>query len=240
MTMKKILFAATAVLMMMGAQAQNTFKGTITYKIESTGQVAFQIPADQSVKVVKVYENKAMLDQTIQNDRVLTSCVDFSPYIQGLLANDIELETYTGDGKMMLKSTIEQSDIDSLTIPVTEGYYFEYVDGETEQIAGITAKKTIMHNFNDEGEDEPIVFWYSPEIGPAVNFLFGVGIKGLPLKFTVDAGEGKAITYTATEVKEGKVKEVYLLLPAGYTAVTEEEYANFMQELKDAIELLQE
>lgn len=227
-------------LLMIGAQAQNTFKGTVSYKLESTGQVAFQIPEEQSVVQVKVYEDKIMLGQTIQKGLTLTNCIDFSPYIQYLLSQGIELETYTGDGKIMMKQTIEQKDIDSLTIPVTEGYYFEYVDGETQQIAGLNAKKTIMHMFNDEGVDVPMDFWYSPEVGPAVNFVFGVGIKGLPLKFTVDAGEGKAITYTATEVKEGKVKEVDLMLPAGYNEMSEEEYAQFMQELKDAMELLED
>lgn len=238
--MKKILLVATAMLLMVGANAQNTFKGIVKYKIESTGQVAFQIPAEQSVVEVKIYDNQAMMGQSIQNGRTLTSCVDYSPYIQYLLSQDIELETYRGDGKMMIKQTIDQKDIDSLTIPVTEGFYFEYVDGETQEICGVKCNKTIMHKFNEEGKDEPVIFWYAPNMGPEVNFLFGAGIKGLPMMFTVDAGEGKAVTYTATEVKSGKVKEADLLLPAGYKSVTDEELGQFMQELKDAMELLED
>ena len=57
---------------------------------------------------------------------------------------------------------------------------------------------------------------------PVINVLFS-GIKGMPLECTMDAGEGRAITYTATEVVKGKVKEADFLLPDGYETLGEEE-----------------
>lgn len=235
--MKKTLFVAAAMLLMMGANAQNTFKGTVKYKIESTGEVAFQIPEEQSTVEVKVFGEQAKMGNTVQNGRKVTQCVDYSMYVLGLKSQfDVELESDWGDAKFMFKNEVTQNEIDSLTIPVTEGYYFEYVAGETKTVADRTAKKAVLHVFDDEGTDHPIEFWYDPTIGPSNNFLFN-GIAGMPLQFTQNAGEGRAITYTAVEVKEGKVKEADLLLPAGYKEVSTEEYKTFMTELKDAMEV---
>lgn len=237
--MKKILFVAAAMLLMMGANAQNTFKGTIKYKVESTGEVAMKIPEEQSIVEVKVLNDQAKMENIIQRGNVVTTCQDFSQYIMALSMNDITLESYEGDGKFLLKNEITQSEIDSLTIPVDEGYYFEYKEGATKEIAGRTGKQAILHVFDAEGTDHPIEFWYDPTIGPAHNFLFN-GIAGMPLTFSQQLGEGREMTFTAIEVKEGKVKDVDLLLPAGFKAVSQEEFAAFMQELQDAISLLRD
>lgn len=239
--MKKVLVAAVAMLLTVGAMAQNEFKGIVKYKLESVGETAFQIPEGQSVVEVKVFEDQAMMGQTIQSGKTITSCIDYGMYIQYLLSQDIELETYTGDGKVMTKQTIDQNTIDSLTVPTTKSGsgYFEYVAGETQEIAGWKANKAILHVYDDEGKDNPIEFWYTPEIGPTPNFLFN-GIAGMPLKFTMPLGEGREMSYTAIEIKKGKVKAVDLLLPAGYKEVTSEEHALIARELREALELLQD
>ena len=54
-----------------------------------------------------------------------------------------------------------------------------------------------------------------------------------------DQGEGRAITYTATEIVKGKVKEADFLLPDGYDTLSEEELNTLGEELNEAIELLQ-
>ena len=83
-----------------------------------------------------------------------------------------------------------------------------------------------------------MVMWYSKEIGPAINVLFS-GIKGMPLECTIDAGEGRAITYTAVEVVKGKVKEADFLLPDGYDSLSDDELTELFQQLQEEIELLQ-
>ena len=140
-----------------------------------------------------------------------------------------------------MKNTAKESDFDSVDIVDTEPghFYYEYVPGETKQIAGVTAKKMVRHTYDEEGVDHPMTMWYSDEIGPKINILFG-GIKGMPLECTIDAGEGKAITYTATEIVQGKVKEVDFLLPDGYETLSEEEMETLGSELNDAIELMSE
>ena len=51
--------------------------------------------------------------------------------------------------------------------------------------------------------------------------------------------EGRAITYTATEVVKGKVKEAEFLPPAGYKDMSEEELQALSDEIESAAELLE-
>ncbi len=248
--MKKIFAIAAAVLMMGGiAVAQNSFKGIVKYKVESTGQVAMTIPEEAATAEIKVSGDDmftksaifagGMTECVLVQNLTMTRCDNYSQLLSYLRSQDFEF-TYQGDGKLLLKNEFKASDFDSVDIVDTEAghYYFEYVN-ETKQIAGVTAKKMIRHQYDEEGVDHPREMWYSDEIGPKLNVLFG-GIKGMPLQCTVDAGEGKAITYTATEVVRGKVKEADFLLPDGYEVLSESDLETLGTELQEAIELLQE
>lgn len=239
--MKKFFVAAAMMLLTMSTLiAQNNFRGIVKYKVESTGKVDVQIKPEQSVFEIKVYDSKLMVGNTIQNGLKTVAATDLSPIISYLAANGIELETYSGDGKILVR---EEANVDSLkSIEVKDEepghYYYEYVD-ETQEMLGYTAKKLIVHSFDEEGHDNPSTCWYTTEIGPEYCLLMG-RIKGFPMVFTQMLADGKAVTYTATEVVKGKVKDVDMLLPAGFKEASEEEYSNFMKELKDAIELIEE
>jgi hypothetical protein len=217
--------------------------------VESTGQVAMSIPEEAAKAEIKVSGDDIFTKSAIftqQADCILiqglkqTACIDYSQLLGYLRSQDFEF-TYNGSGKLLIKNEAKASDFDSVDIPDTEPghFYYEYVDSETKQIAGMTAKKLIRHLYDEEGVDHPMSMWYSDEIGPKINILFN-GIKGMPLECTMDAGEGKAITYTATEIIKGKVKEADFLLPDGYETLSEEELETLGSEIKDAIELLQE
>lgn len=237
--MKKILFAAAMLLLTVGAlSAQNNFRGIVRYKIESTGKVAITIKPEQSSAEIKVYDNQILSGQTIQNGFKIATAQDFSPYISYLAANDIELETYTGDGKFLIRDEIEKDKLDSGYIVDKEPghYYYENVD-ETQEMLGFTAHKLIMHRYDEEGNDNPATCWYTTEIGPEYCLVLGA-IKGFPLVYTQELGEGRAITYTATEIVKGKVKETDMLLPAGYKDASGEEFETFKREMEEAFELL--
>lgn len=249
--MKKILTLAAVVLMTVGGMmAQNTFKGIVKYKVESTGEVDMPIPEEVRVAEIKVSGNDmftkspiflgGMTEAMLVQNLTSTSCQNLSMYLNYFRSQDIEF-TYQGSGKILVKNTAKESDFDSVDIVDTEPghFYYEYVPGETKQIAGMTAKKMVRHTYDDEGTDHPMTMWYSDEIGPKINVLFG-GIKGMPLECTIDAGEGKAVTYTATEIVQGKVKEVDFLLPDGYETLSEEEMETLGNELQEAIELMSE
>lgn len=238
--MKKVLFATTLMLLGMGTLcAQNNFRGIVKYKIESTGKVAITIKPEQSTAEIKVYDNQILSGQTVQTGFKVVQAADFSPYISYLAANDIELESYTGDGKFLIRDEISKDKLDSGYIVDKEPghYYYENVD-ETKEMLGFTAHKLIMHRYDEEGNDNPAICWYTTEIGPEYCLVLGA-IKGFPLVYTQELGEGRAITYTATDIVKGKVKETDMLLPAGYKDASGEEFETFQRELQEAIELLE-
>ena len=219
--------------------AQNNFRGIVKYKIESTGKVAITIKPEQSTAEIKVYDNQILSGQTVQTGFKVVQAADFSPYISYLAAKDIELESYTGDGKFLIRDEISKEKLDSGYIVDKEPghYYYENVD-ETKEMLGFTAHKLIMHRYDEEGNDNPAICWYTTEIGPEYCLVLGA-IKGFPLVYTQELGEGRAITYTATDIVKGKVKETDMLLPAGYKDASGEEFETFQRELQEAIELLE-
>ncbi len=249
--MKKIMILAAAVLLTVGAStAQNAFKGIVKYKVESTGAVTVDLPEEVRVAEIKVSGNdmftkspifcSGMTEAVLVQNMTSTSCQNLSQMLAYLRSQDFEF-TYEGTGKILVKNTAQESDFDSVDIVDTEAghFYYEYLPGETREIAGFTAKKMIRHAYDEEGVDHPMTMWYSDEIGPKINILFG-GIKGMPLECTMEVGEDRAITYTAIEIVSGKVKETDFLLPDGYETLSEEDMETLGTELNDAIELLQE
>ena len=250
MTKKAFAVAAVVLLGIGNLMAQNSFKGIVKYDVKSTGVEAITIPeevakAEIRVSGDKLYTNSpifasGMVEYVLVNGLTSTQCLNLSQLLGYLRSQGSEF-TYQGDGKLIVKSTSKESDFDSLAIKDEEPghFYYEYVDGETKQIAGKTAKKIVRHTFDDEGIDHPMEMWYSDEIGPRINILFG-GIKGMPLEVTMEAGENKAITYTATEIVSGKVKDADFLLPSGYETLSDEDFETLMQEINDELELLQD
>ena len=247
--MKRTILLAAAVLFATGGlMAQNTFKGIVKYKVESTGEVPVELREETRSAEIKVSGDDMFTKSVIftqGSDAILvqglktTQCVNYSMYLNALRGEGFDF-TYQGDVKLLVKGEAKASDFDSVDIPDTEPghFYYEYIPSETKQVAGMTAKKMVRHTYDEEGVDHPMTMWYSDEIGPRINVLFG-GIKGMPLECTMDAGEGRAITYTATEIVKGKVKETDFLLPDGYETLSEEELEILGTEIHDAIELLQ-
>ena len=139
----------------------------------------------------------------------------------------------------LIRDEISKEKLDSGYIVDKEPghYYYENVD-ETKEMLGFTAHKLIMHRYDEEGNDNPAICWYTTEIGPEYCLVLGA-IKGFPLVYTQELGEGRAITYTATDIVKGKVKETDMLLPAGYKDASGEEFETFQRELQEAIELLE-
>ena len=239
--MKKAMIAAMVLLMTAGSLcAQNNFRGIVKYKATSTGKVDVAIKPEQSELEIKVYDNKLMAGNTVQNGLKTISATDLSHAIAYLAANDIELESYSGDGKILVRSEANADSLKSIEVKDEEPghFYYEYVD-ETQQMLGYTAKKLIVHSFDEEGNDNPAVCWYTTEIGPEYCLLLG-NVKGLPLVYVQNGEGGRQVTYTATEIVKGKVKEVEFLPPAGYKDMTDEELEELGKELNDAFELLRE
>ena len=83
--MRKLFVAALVMLLSVSAlSAQNNFRGIVRYQVTSTGKVDFQVPADQSVVEMKVFDNKLSLGQALQTDMKLVQAIDYSPALQYL------------------------------------------------------------------------------------------------------------------------------------------------------------
>ena len=239
--MKKLMIAAFALLMMAGSLcAQNNFRGIVKYKATSTGKVDVTIKPEQSELEIKVYDSKLMIGTTIQNGLKTIAATDLSQAIAYLAANDIELESYSGDGKILIRDEANADSLKSIEVKDEEPghYYYEYVN-ETKEMLGYTAKKLIVHSFDEEGKDNPSVCWYTTEIGPEYCLLLG-NVKGLPLVYVQNGEGGRQVTYTAYEIVKGKVKEAEFFPPAGYKDMTDEEMEELGKELNDAFELLRD
>ncbi|MBR5778223.1 MAG: hypothetical protein IKY22_07185 [Bacteroidales bacterium] len=230
----KLLAIAAFALAFQTLSAQNKFIGSVKYNIEAAGKT-------QEVSL-KIYEDNALFktegSHILIRGRKFYTAQDFSQYIGYLKSNDVWDSPYEGDGKILIKHELEQKDIDSLTIPCTEGFYFEYIDGETKEIAGWTAKKVRYHIFNDEGEDKGFEVWYTDEIGPEYDFIMLQGLRGLPLEFTITSEDGSKVSYRAIEIKKEKLKDTEFLLPAGFKELPEEELKGIIQAIQEGIELL--
>ena len=243
--MKRIFtLALVAVMTMSGLSlnAQNKFKGIVKYQLSSVGSTPVEIKPEQSTLEVKVLGDKLMVGENqLQNGRSIYTFMDLSGLLGYLGSQDITLETDLGNGKIYTKQTLEQKDIDSLTIPCTEGFYIEYVADGSKKVAGIDCPKAIIHIFGEDGTDKPIEVWYAPEIGPEVSMVpFGTGTKGLPMEFQQGDNEGRMIKYVATEVVKGKVKDVDFLMPSGYKEMTDEQMKAFSEEMDEIQEMLGE
>ncbi len=214
--------------------AQNKFIGTVRYSIEAAGKT-------QEVSL-KIYENNALLKneatQALVKGRKIYAMQDLSQIIGYLKSNDVWDSPYEGDGKILIKNELEQEYIDSLTIPCTEGFYFEYTDGEKE-IASVKAKKARYHIFNDEGVDKGFDVWYTDEIGPEFDLIMLMGLRGLPLEYTVTSDDGSTISYKAVEIKKEKLNDAEFLLPAGYNELPEDELEAVITAIQEGVELLE-
>ena len=214
---------------------KNNFRGTIKYSVESAGET--------KEIALKFYDDNCLYKtdwaQQLVKGRKLYAMQDFSQIINYIKSMDLSDCSYQGDGKIILKQELSQAEIDSLTIPCTEGFYIEYIAGETKEIAGLQAKKARYHLFDDEGNDKGFEIWYTDEIGPEYDLILAPGLKGVPLELVITADNNITTTYKATEVKKEKLKDAEFLLPAGFNEITEEEFKAIIVSIQEAQELME-
>ncbi|MDR0789782.1 MAG: hypothetical protein LBO06_03190 [Bacteroidales bacterium] len=205
---KKILsLVACAVLFMaISVQAQQgKWIGTVKYKLTYEGAVSPQAPTEYEIKV---YENKGTTGNafvkaiTNATAKSITTMFDLSSVpVDGV------------QGKWYTRKKVTDEDMNKVTYVFT---------GNTKQMAGKTVKEVHVTYKDDDDEEKQETIWACDEIGPVIDLMFYLGLKGMPFEFTAE-GQGVVVKYEVVELTPNNVKETEVLLESGYEEVTEEE-----------------
>ena len=199
---------------------QGKFKGTIKYTLNWEGEVPPGVPTSFEVKV---YDQKATFRNVLSMFQEPTIINSEAKFVYSMFDfSQIPVEGATG--KWYVKSKIENEDIDKNV--------FEYTS-ETKTIAGKNTKKVNVTFKSEDGTEKKETIWFCDEIGPSMDLYFYPGLKGVPFEFPVEVEKFK-ITFTVSEITEGKVKEADMLLPTGYDEVSQEEFTEIINTIFEA------
>lgn len=202
---------------------QGKWVGTVKYQLAWTGNIPAeaQLPTEWEMKV---YENK-------------TKSASFMWAMSGLPATELtdaakKTVTYTFDfsmipmeeinGKWYIRNKVTDEDLAKVTYTET---------GNTKEIAGKKVKEFTVSYKAEDGTDKTETIWACDEMGPVMDMSLYAGLKAMPFEYRVDFGE-ISVTFTVSELIEGKVKNTEMLMEAGYDELTQEE---FMEKLQSAM-----
>lgn len=218
--MKKVitsfcLVLALSVMTMTLFAQQGKFRGTVKYTMKWEGDVPQGASTEFSIKVFDQQESFTFSMPTLTNaeSRTAYALIDFS---------QVPLEGVTG--KWYIKSKIKDEDLKNVTYEVTN---------ETKTIAGKTCKKVNVTFKEDDGTEKKESIWMCDAMGPKEDLNFYPGLKGMPFEFPIEAEKYK-ITFTVSEIVEGKVSEADMLLPTGYEEITTDDFKEMMTEIQKA------
>ncbi len=225
--MKKIVSSTLVILVLLGAfsinaSAQKKFKGVINYTIAYSGTIDAATAAQQpKLMVLSIYEN-------LQKMNIPLGPVNIDIITNGDAKTQVTLLDIMGD-KKYYKMTSEEIEAKIKEKPAPE---IKYSD-ETKTIAGYVCKKAEYIEKDEDGKVSNAVIYYTEELGgEALNYGGQFNkLKGVPLEYVVTTADGIITTFSATEVKKGKVKDTDFLIPSDYVELTAEEKAQMMKQM---------
>ncbi|MFH2094584.1 MAG: DUF4412 domain-containing protein [Bacteroidota bacterium] len=217
--MKKIINYSAVILLICiysASFAQNTFEGSITFKISTEGrdltsQEKAQMPSEQ---ILQFKGPKSRIDINTPMGSVVTiSDADTK--------ENIVLFDMMGQ-QLAVKSTKEENEKALADMPKPEVNDL----GESKEIAGYSCKK-----YEIKSENSVMTAYITDAIDATDPQLSNVeGLKGVILEYSVLASEDDELIliYTATEVKKAKLKKTLFVVPSGYQELTPEEFRNML------------
>jgi GLPGLI family protein len=224
--MKKLINSTLVILVLLIAcsystSAQKKFKGVINYTITYSGTIDAATAAQQpKVMILSIYEN-------LQKMNIPLGPVNIDIITNGDSKTQITLLDIMGE-KKYYKMTTEEIEAKIAEKPAAE---IKYLD-DTKTIAGYVCKKAEYTEKNDDGTSSTTTVYYTEELGgDALNYGGQFNkLKGVPLEYVITAS-GIITTFSATEVKKGKVKDTDFLIPSDYVELTPEEKAQMIQQM---------
>ena len=180
-----------------------SFKGTITYEITYSGKELepaqkAQMPTIMTAKILGKKSKKILM---------------------GPMSQTIILDAESKTGIMMIDAMgnkmhfkLNKEELKKITELKSE-YLFKHLE-ETKEIAGYNCKKVEVTKKDEDSEETTYAIYYSKEIGSKdLNFASEYKeIDGAMLEYQETDSQGIISTYTATNVKKGKIKNIDFLI----------------------------
>ncbi|HNW70083.1 MAG TPA: hypothetical protein PKI01_06755 [Bacteroidales bacterium] len=225
--MKKAISALVIVMTVslicgINSYAQKKFKGIVNYTIAYSGTIDPATAAQQpKAMILSIYENK-------QKMNIPMGPVNIDIITDGDAKTSTTLLDIMGE-KKYYKMTTEEIEKQISENPEPVITYKE----ETKTVAGYTCKKAEYSETKDDEKSTTIVYYTEDLGGELLNYGGQFNkLKGVPLEYVITTPDGIITTFTATEVKKGKVKDTDFLIPDDYVELTAEEKQQMMNQMK--------
>ncbi len=214
-----VIIMSISLICGMNSFAQKKFKGIINFTIAYSGTIDPATAASQPKAIIlSIYENKQKMN------------IPMGGYnIDIITDGDAKTQTTLMDimgQKKYFKTTTEEIEKKISENPEPE---IKYID-ETKTIAGYVCKKAEYIEKTEDASVTTVVF-YTEELGGETLNYGGQfhKLKGVPLEYVVTTPDGIVTTFSAIEVKKGKVKETDFLIPSDYVELSPEEKQMMLQ-----------
>lgn len=225
--MKKTISALVIVMTVsliagINSYAQKKFKGIVNYTIAYSGTIDPATAAQQpKAMILSIYENK-------QKMNIPMGPVNIDIITDGDAKTSTTLLDIMGE-KKYYKMTTEEIEKQIAENPAPVITYKE----ETKTVAGYTCKKAEYSETKDDETSTTVVYYTEDLGGELLNYGGQFNkLKGVPLEYVITTPDGIITTFTATEVKKGKVKETDFLIPDDYVELTPEEKQQMINQMK--------
>lgn len=229
--MKKLVLSigVLALIVMAGFSAmaqQGKWAGLVKYKLTWTGNVPQGVPEEWEVKV---FENLAGqvdlstmgLGKSIANanNNVVMTLFDFS-----MIPDEGPYEGMSG--KWYVKSKITEEKLKEML----KDTKYEYT-GKKKEIAGLQCEEVLAIFKDAEGEEVKETIYVTKEIGPKMDLTTYPGLDAFPMEYPLKFSDALSVTFTASELLKGKVKDTDLMLESGYEEISEEDLGDMLRVL---------
>lgn len=191
-----------------------SFSGSILYTINYDGTwdaaTLAQQPRETNV-VMNDVKSKSVFLAGGASVSIITNTIDSSVTT---LINAMGMKIYVKQTKDHILQSLEEEQAPKIN----------YID-ETKTIAGYECKKAEYITLDEYDDEVTTIVYYTKAIGkPGMNWGGSFhGLNGFPMEYTIDTPDGK-ITFTATEVKPKKVKDIEFLIPTDYEEMSPEQF----------------
>lgn len=217
-----VIVMAVSLIFGINSYAQKKFKGIVNYTIAYSGTIDPATAAQQpKTMILSIYENK-------QKMNIPMGPVNIDIITDGDAKTSTTLLDIMGEKKYYKMTTEEiEKQIAESPEPV-----ITYKD-ETKTVAGYACKKA-EYSVTKDDETSTTVVYYTEDLGGELLNYGGQfnKLKGVPLEYVITTPDGIITSFTATEVKKGKVKDTDLLIPSDYVELTADEKQQMMNQMK--------